>query len=60
MSHAFLTDTKFYQLLTRIDESIAEEVRAGGCSCGARCTVRTTRASRVVCDRPWTSATTVA
>jgi hypothetical protein len=32
--HAFLTDTNFYQLLTRIDESIAEEVRAGGCDCG--------------------------
>jgi hypothetical protein len=32
--HAFLTDTKFYQLLTRIDESIAEEARARGCDCG--------------------------
>jgi hypothetical protein len=32
--HAFLTDTSFYQLLTRIDESIAEEVRARGCRCG--------------------------
>ena len=32
--HAFLTDTSFYQLLTRIDESIAEEVRARGCDCG--------------------------
>jgi hypothetical protein len=28
--HAFLTDTNFYQLLTRIDESIAEEVLARG------------------------------
>ena len=34
MCHAFLTDTKFYQLLTRIDESIAEEARARGCDCG--------------------------
>jgi hypothetical protein len=34
--HAFLTDTSFYQLLTRIDESIAEEVRARGCGCGGR------------------------
>ncbi|WPL13558.1 hypothetical protein [Thiorhodovibrio litoralis] len=34
MCHAFLADTNFYQLLTRIDESIAEEVRAGGCDCG--------------------------
>jgi hypothetical protein len=32
--HAFLTDTSFYQLLTRIDESIAEEVSARGCDCG--------------------------
>jgi hypothetical protein len=32
--HAFLTNPSFYQLLTRIDESIAEEVRAGGCDCG--------------------------
>lgn len=36
MCHAFLTDANFYQLLTRIDESIAEEVRAGGCRCGGR------------------------
>jgi hypothetical protein len=34
--HAFLTDANFYQLLTRIDESIAEEVRAGGCRCGGQ------------------------
>jgi hypothetical protein len=34
--HAFLTDANFYQLLTRIDEAIAEEVRAGGCRCGGR------------------------
>ena len=34
MCHAFLTDTNFYQLLTRIDESIAEEVLARGCDCG--------------------------
>ncbi len=34
MCHAFLTDTSFYQLLTRIDESIAEEVSAHGCDCG--------------------------
>ena len=33
MCHAFLTDAKFYHLLTRIDESIAEAVRAGGCEC---------------------------
>ncbi|MEJ2388354.1 MAG: hypothetical protein P8Y27_13930 [Chromatiaceae bacterium] len=36
MCHAFLTDANFYQLLTRIDESIAEEVRAGGCRCGGQ------------------------
>ena len=34
MCHAFLTDTNFYQLLTRIDESIAEEVSERGCDCG--------------------------
>ncbi len=34
MCHAFLTDSRFYQLLLRIDQSIAEEVRAGGCQCG--------------------------
>jgi hypothetical protein len=34
--HAFLTDTNFYQFLTRIDGSIAEQVRARGCDCGAR------------------------
>jgi len=33
--HAFLTDASFYHLLTRIDESIAEDVRARGCGCGA-------------------------
>ncbi len=36
MCHAFLIDTSFYQLLTRIDESLAEEVRARGCGCGGR------------------------
>ena len=36
MCHAFLTETSFYQLLTRIDESIAEEVLARGCDCGGR------------------------
>ncbi len=34
--HAFLTDANFYQLLFRIDESIAEEVRARGCDCGGQ------------------------
>ena len=34
MCHAFLTDTNFYQLLFRIDQSIAEEVRERGCECG--------------------------
>jgi hypothetical protein len=32
--HAFLHDCNFYHLLFRIDQSIAEEVRKGGCSCG--------------------------
>lgn len=34
MCHAFFADASFYQLLTRIDESIAEEVRVRGCDCG--------------------------
>ena len=34
MCHAFLADANFYQLLFRIDESIAEEVRECGCDCG--------------------------
>ena len=33
MCHAFLTDANFYHLLVQIDESIAEDVRARGCSC---------------------------
>jgi len=32
--HAFLTDSRFYQFLFRIDQLIAAEVQAGGCSCG--------------------------
>ena len=34
MCHAFLNDSRFYQFLLRIDQDIAAEVRAGGCSCG--------------------------
>ncbi len=34
MCHAFFNDSRFYQFLFRIDEHIAAEVRAGGCSCG--------------------------
>jgi len=32
--HAFLSDSRFYQFLFRIDQDIAAEVQAGGCSCG--------------------------
>jgi hypothetical protein len=32
--HAFLNDSRFYQLLLHIDQDIAAEVQAGGCSCG--------------------------
>jgi hypothetical protein len=33
--HAFLTDAKFYDLLYRLDEALAEEARAAGCAvCG--------------------------
>ena len=35
MCHAFLTDTRFYKLLFRMDQEIAAEVQAGGCCfCG--------------------------
>ena len=35
MCHAFLSDARFYQLLFRIDQSLANEVQAGGCRfCG--------------------------
>jgi len=32
--HAFFNDSRFYQFLFRIDQDIAAEVQAGGCSCG--------------------------
>lgn len=31
MCHAFLSDTRFYQFLTQIDQDIAAEVQRGGC-----------------------------
>jgi len=34
--HAILQDKSFYELLSRIDDELAEEARAGGCRCGAR------------------------
>lgn len=34
MCHAFLSDSRFHQLLFRIDQEIAAEVQAGGCCCG--------------------------
>lgn len=34
MCHSFLSDTKFYQLLFRVDQTIAEEDRRAGCGCG--------------------------
>ena len=34
MCHAFFTDSRFYQFLFHIDQVIAAEVQAGGCSCG--------------------------
>lgn len=34
MCHAFFNDSRFYQFLFRIDQDIAAEVQAGGCSCG--------------------------
>jgi len=32
--HAFLNDAKFYRFLFDIDQDIASQVQAGGCSCG--------------------------
>jgi len=32
--HAFLSDSRFYEFLFEIDQEVAAEVRAGGCSCG--------------------------
>jgi len=32
--HAFLNDSKFYQFLFNIDQDMAAEIQAGGCSCG--------------------------
>ena len=34
MCHALLQDPNFFRLLLRIDEELASELRAGGCSCG--------------------------
>ena len=34
MCHAFFNDSRFYQFLFRIDQDIAAEVQAGGCTCG--------------------------
>lgn len=34
MCHALLQDPNFFRLLLRIDEELAGELRAGGCSCG--------------------------
>ena len=34
MCHALLQDLNFFRLLLRIDEELAGELRAGGCSCG--------------------------
>ena len=34
MCHAFLSDSRFYRFLFEIDQDIAAQVQAGGCSCG--------------------------
>ena len=34
MCHALLQDLNFFRLLLRIDEELAGDLRAGGCSCG--------------------------
>ncbi|GBE49852.1 hypothetical protein BMS3Bbin13_00775 [bacterium BMS3Bbin13] len=59
MCHGFINDSRFYQFLFRVDEQIAAEVRAGGCSCGgvlhsARYP-RKPRGARGVLDESYTS-----
>lgn len=39
MSHDFLQDARFYALLTHIDQDLARNVQAGGCTCGGRLNV---------------------
>ena len=34
MCHAFLNDSRFYQFLFSLDQDIANQVQANGCSCG--------------------------
>jgi hypothetical protein len=55
--HAFLNDSKFYQFLFRIDQDIAAEVQAGGCSCGgvlhSACYPRKPRGIRSVLDESY-------
>jgi hypothetical protein len=34
MCHAFVSDSKFYQFLLRLDQDIAKEVQESGCPCG--------------------------
>lgn len=34
MCHAFLTDSRFYEFLFKVDQNMAAEVQLGGCSCG--------------------------
>jgi hypothetical protein len=34
--HALLRDTRFFALLTRLDQDLAEQTRTQGCPCGGR------------------------
>ena len=34
MCHAFINDSKFYQFLFNLDQDMAAEIQADGCSCG--------------------------
>ena len=36
MWHALLRDTRFFALLTTLDQDLAEQMRTQGCSCGGR------------------------
>ena len=58
MCHAFLNDARFYRFLFDIDQDIARQVQAGGCSCGgvlhSACYPRKPRGLRSKLDESYT------
>lgn len=59
MCHAFLNDARFYRFLFDIDQDIARQVQAGGCSCGgvlhSACYPRKPRGLRSKLDESYTT-----